>query len=131
MGTSIYKGGTLKYHSIGQNVLITSKSYKYSNGYFGVNSPSTGHRTRNIASSDNLKTATDFYNKIALGGKEKSISENLKVTSMADGSRISFRVKSVSDGTPVVEINITKSIRTGGVKHQKIHFIRSDDWWKK
>ena len=127
LGTSVYKGGTVKYHSIGQNILITSNSYKYSNGYFGENSPSTGHRTRNIASGDNLKTATDFYNKIALGGKEKTLSDNLRVTSMSDGSRISFRVKSVSDGTPVVEINITKSNSTGGVKHQKIHFIRSDD----
>lgn len=127
LGTSIYKGGTIKYHSIGQNVLITSNSYRYSNGYFGENSPSTGNRTRNISSGDNLKTATDFYNKIALGGKEKILSDNLKVTSMADGSRISFRVKSVSDGTPVVEINITKSTGTGGVKHQKIHFIRSDN----
>lgn len=127
LGTSIYKGGTIKYHNIGQNVLIASNSYKYSNGYFGENSPSTGHRTRNIVSDDNLKTAIDFYNKIALGGKEKILSDNLKVTSMADGSRISFRVKSVSDGTPVVEINITKSTGTGGVKHQKIHFIRSDN----
>lgn len=127
MGTSVYKGGTIKYHSIGQNILITSNTYKYSNGYFGENSPSTGQRTRNIVSSDNLKTATDFYNKIALGGKEKNISENLKITSMADGSIISFRVKSVSDGTPVVEINITKSKGARGIKHQKIHFIRSCD----
>ena len=54
MGTSLYKGGTVKYHSISQNILITSKSYKYSNGYFGESSPSTGSRTRNIASSDNI-----------------------------------------------------------------------------
>ena len=46
---------------------------------------------------------------------------------MSDGSRISFRKKSTSDGTPVVEINITKSTHTGGVKYQKIHFIKEDD----
>lgn len=126
MGTGRYKGGTVNYRSIGQNILITSGSYKYSNGYFGDKSPSTGNRTRNIASSDNVASAIDFYNKIALGGKEKILSNNLKVTNMSDGTRISFRLKSTSDGTPVVEINITKSTHYGGVKYQKIHFIRSD-----
>lgn len=60
-------------------------------------------------------------------GTEKVLFDNLKVTSMSDGSRISFRKKSTSDGTPVVEINITKSTHTGGVKYQKIYFIKEDD----
>ena len=127
LGTSIYKGGTVKYHSIGQNVLITSNSYKYSNGYFGDNSPSTGNRTRNIASSDNVATATDFYNKIAMGGTEKIYDNgNRRITQMSDGSVITWRKTSTSDGTSVVEINISNSTHTGGVKRQKIHFIEEE-----
>ena len=70
MGTDLYKGNTTHYHSIGQNVMVTAKSYPMRNGYFGVNSPSTRSRTRNIYSPDNLATAKDFYSKIANGGKE-------------------------------------------------------------
>lgn len=127
MGTSIYKGGTVRYHSIGQNILVASNSYKYSNGYFGDKSPSTGSKTRNIASSDNVSTATDFYNKIALGGTERVYDGgNRKITQMSDGSVVTWRKTSTSDGTPVVEINISSSSHTGGVKRQKIHFIRED-----
>ncbi|MCH5210691.1 MAG: hypothetical protein J1F01_06960 [Oscillospiraceae bacterium] len=122
-----YKGGTTSHHSIEQNIPIISKSYNYTNGYFGEISPSTGNRTRNIFSNNNLSTAKDFYNKIALGGKEQIYSNNLKITSMSDGTIISFRVKSYSDGTPVVEINIKRSTNTGGIKQQKIHFVGSDN----
>lgn len=125
MGTSLYKGGTVKYHSISQNILITSKSYKYSNGYFWESSPSTGSRTRNIASSDNIATATDFYNKIALGGTEKIYNNgNRRITQMSDGTVITWRKSSTSDGSSVVEINISRSGHTGGIKRQKIHFIQ-------
>lgn len=128
LGTSVYKGGTVKYHSIGQNLLITSNSYKYSSGYFGDKSPSTGSKTRNIASSDNIATATDFYNKIALGGTEKIYDNgNRKITQMSDGSIVTWRKISTSDKTPVVEINISNSTHTGGVKKQKIHFIKEDN----
>ena len=123
MGTS-YKGDTKYYRSIGQNLMIVSSTYEYDNGRFGVNSPSTGNQTRNIASSDNLSTAKDFYDKIALGGIEKSYNNGkMKITKMADGTTITMREISSSDGTPVVEINIKGSTHTGGIKNQKIHFV--------
>lgn len=126
MGTG-YKGNSKIYRSIGQNVLITANSYKYSNGYFGNNSPSTGNKTRNIASIDNLSTAIDFYNKIAFGGTEKTYDNgNRKITQMSDGAIITWRKISVSDKTPVVEINILGSSHTGEVKHQKIHFVKEN-----
>lgn len=127
MGT-YYKGGVTYYRSIGQNVLITSKSYQYNNGYFGTVSPSTGSRTRNISSNNNLETASDFYNKIALGGTEIIRNNgNLRITTMSDGTVITMRKISYSDGTPVVEINISSSTHSGGVKQQKIHFIEDGD----
>ena len=127
MGTT-YKGDSKHFRSIGENVLITALSYPYANGRFGVNSQSTGNRTRNIFSIDPLATAKDFYDKIAYGGIEKTFNDGaLKITHMADGSVITMRTTSHSDGTPVVEINITKSTYSGGVKNQKIHFIKEDE----
>ena len=127
MGTDLYKGNTTHYHSIGQNVMVTAKSYPMQNGYFGIKSPSTGSKTRNIVSSDNVAAAKDFYSKIANGGIER-VEKNgkLSITKMHDGSIITMRTYSHSDGTPVVEINISNSQSTGGVKQQKIHFIKGD-----
>ena len=128
MGTA-YKGSDGHYHSVGQNILPTSSKYKYNpkSGYFGDNSKHGNNRTRNIVSSDNLSTGKDFYNKIAHGGKEKTVNSNTKITTMADGTVITMREKSNSDGTPVVDINIKPSSHTGGVKSQKIHFIQEDN----
>lgn len=123
MGTS-YKGDTKYYRSIGQNVMIVSSLYDYNNGRFGVSSPSTGNQTRNIASENPQSTAKDFYDKIALGGIEKSYNDGkMKITKMADGTVVTMRKTSTSDGSPVVEINIKGSSHTGGIKNQKIHFV--------
>ena len=125
MGTG-YKGDSKYYRSIGQNILITSSKYEYNNGRFGKNSPSSGNITRNIESKNPLQTATDFYDKIAFGGIENSYdNDTLKTTQMADGTIVSWRKRSSSDGTPVVEINISNSTHTGGIKKQKIHFTEA------
>lgn len=126
MGTS-YKGDSKCYRSIGQNILLASSKYEYSKGFFGENSIHGNDRTRNIASPDNLSAATDFYDKIAFGGKEQIVNSNLRITRMADGTVITMRKKSNSDGTPVVDINIKSSSHTGGIKGQKIHFVQEDN----
>lgn len=122
MGTS-YKGDTKYFRSIGQNVMVTASAYNYKQGFFGENSIHGSNRTRNIFSENNLKTARDFYDKIACGGKEQRVNDNMKITRMADGTVITIRKVSHSDGTPVVDINIRNSMHTGGIKDQKIHFV--------
>jgi hypothetical protein len=120
-----YKGDSKLYRSIGQNILSVSKRFPLTNGRFGESSPSTGNKTRNIVSSNPLKTSQQFYDKLSYGGKE-IIRNNgaLHITKMSDGTIISRREKSSSDGTPVVEINISYSSHTSGIKEQKIHFIK-------
>ena len=123
MGTG-YKGNSVYFRSIGQNVLITSNTFDYSKGYFGENSKHGKDRTRNI--TDNLAAARDFYDKIAFGGREQIVDDNTSITRMADGTVITMRKVSSSDGTPVVDINIKPSTHTGGVKGQKIHFVQGE-----
>lgn len=123
MGTG-YKGNSRHYRSIEQNILITASEYPYTNGRFGISSPHGGASTRNISAVDNLAAAKGFYDRIAFGGKESIVNENLRITRMADGSIITMRKVSHSDGTPVVDINIERSTHTGGLRKQKIHFIR-------
>lgn len=123
MGTA-YKGNALYFRSIGQNILSAASKYEYKNGRFGINSPSTGKFTRNIISSDPLRTAYDFYNRLSYGGVETIYDNGMRrTTQMADGTYISLRIASRSDGSPVVEINIVDSLHTGGIKSQKIHFV--------
>jgi hypothetical protein len=125
MGTG-YKGGSQSYRSIGQNLLITSSKYSFKNGYFGENSIHGSKDRRNIKSDENINTAHDFYNKIAFGGKENIVNSNMRITRMHDGTVITMRIKSHSDGTPVVDINIKNSTYAGGIKSQKIHFTQED-----
>jgi len=123
MGTG-YKGGSKIYRSVGQNVLLVSKKYGFAGGHFGDKSPHGGNSTRNIASTDNISTAHDFYDKIAYGGIEKRVNGNMRITRMNDGTVITMREVSHSDGTPVIDINIKSSSHNGNVKNQKIHFVK-------
>ncbi len=59
------------------------------------------------------------------GGIESSMPNGKgKTTRLADGSIISYREISSSDGTSVVELNIKRSTDAAGIKYQKIHFIQ-------
>lgn len=125
MGTT-YKGNSKYFRSIGQNILLASQKYDYHNGFFGENSEHGNIHTRNITAVSSIIAATDFYNKIAFGGIEQIVSDNLAITRMADGTVITMRKVSGSDGSPVVDINISSSTHTGGIKNQKIHFVQED-----
>lgn len=123
MGTS-YKGNSPTYRKIEDNIRMVASKYEYNDGRFGVCSPSTGNKTRNIVSADPIGTSKDFYEGISYGGIEKTYkSGQQRITQMADGTIIAWRKISSSDRTPVVEINIRKSSGTGGIREQKIHFV--------
>ncbi|MBO4604233.1 MAG: hypothetical protein J5657_02895, partial [Clostridiales bacterium] len=82
-----------------------------------------------IKSDNPSVTAKDFYDRIAHGGIENEIIDrngNIKgaKTKMADGTIVTWREISNSDGSPAVDINIKKSTDSGGLKFQKIHFVK-------
>lgn len=124
MGTG-FKGDTYYHHSISENLKKVKEDYSFSNGLFGIRGDSSRERTRHIESDAPEITSLDFYNKLAYGGIESASSNGkAKISKMEDGSTISYRLISSSDGSPVVEINIRKSSDSGGIKQQKIHFVK-------
>ena len=125
MGVS-YKGGAPSYHGISDNISNAANSFKYQNGYFGEQGKI--NRVRVIYDADPISVGKEFYDKIAFGGIEKNLSNGKgKITYMADGSIITFRPTTKSDNYPGVDINISKSKKSGGIKQQKIHFGKEDD----
>ena len=98
--------------------------YKYNDGYFGDKGQGTNF-VRRIMSSDPVSTAKDFYDRATYGGIERKLNNGKGVfAKMRDGSILSFREVSSSDGSPAVDINIKKSNDHGGIKYQKIHFTK-------
>jgi hypothetical protein len=118
-----YKGDTGHHHSISENLGALKAYYSYSKGYFGVKGDGRTF-VRNISSIDPVGTAKKFYDKAAYGGIERKMANGKGIyTKMSDGTILSFRKISSSDGTPAVEINIRGSSEHGDLKYQKIHFI--------
>ena len=126
-----YKGDTGHYHTIGENVgtLRDKFTFNESTGYFGVRGKSGQGNVRNIASDDPAKTAKAFYDIAGRGGIEEPLANGKGFrVSMKDGSIITYREVSSSDGSPAVDIHITSSSDdTGGVRTQKIHFVRKKE----
>lgn len=83
----------------------------------------TSNRVHVIYGDDPASIEKNFYEIIAFGGIEKDLPNGKgKITYMADGSIITFRPITKSDDHPGVNINISKSTDSGGIKQQKIHF---------
>ncbi len=131
MGVS-YKGGTFTYHSLDDNQAVLLKKFShFQDGYFGEQN-NRNEAVRNYTSDDPLKTGKEFYDTAANGGKEEPIYDKKtgkvigRKTEMKDGTIIVFREKSSSDGSPVIEIFISKrDVDKNGksiIKEQKIHF---------
>ena len=127
MGTGVYKGGTFYHHSISENLPNLTPRYTLTNGYFGIRGDSTREKIRHIESKDPIFTSNDFYNKLTHGATEKKMSNGKgTIAKLADGTIVSYRKVSSSDGTPAVDINIKNSKESGGVKQQKIHFVKEE-----
>ena len=84
-------------------------------GYYGT--ASSGSYVRNI--SGGLDAAKAFFAQKTVGYVAEWRDGNALMREMDDGTIYTFREKSNSDGTPVVDINS----KTSGLKSQKIHFV--------
>ncbi len=127
MGTG-YKGDASHHHSVSENLPGMKQEYPYKDGYFGSKGSSSDSKVRHIESDNPEETAKEFYDKLAHGGIEipiydkKTGQEKGRRCCLSDGSVISWRNVSSSDGSPAVDVNIEHSSDSGGIKQQKIHF---------
>lgn len=113
-------------HSLNDNLPNVTRRFPLAPcGKFGE----PGKGARIIKSSSPVGTAYEFFNRISAGydtiksipyrdGTKKGCVARLK-----DGTTITLRKKSSSDGSPAVDINITAP---GRVKPHKIHFVKKD-----
>ena len=110
--------------SLLNNVDSMLRLYPINNGLFGVQGLSRDPSIRNIVSDTPLETAIDFYSRISSGGVEQPLPGGNGVrTTLVDGSVITFRKVSTSDGSPAISINVRRSTGSGEIRSQKIHFV--------
>ena len=109
--------------SVNDNISsLASKFPLTAAGYFGSKGKSSDSSKRNIKSDDPIKTAKAFYHTVSNGGSERPMKSGKGViTEFSDGSTVTYRAVSSSDGSPAVEITIT---HPDAVKPQKIHFVK-------
>ncbi|MBR7019803.1 MAG: hypothetical protein IKI15_01955 [Lachnospiraceae bacterium] len=122
-----YKGGADHHHVISENLGPTEDRFPVNNGYFGQPGESSDNSVRHIESNNPIDTAKEFYDQIAYGSDEHAIydkngNEKGLIAKLADGTCITYREKSNSDGSPAVSISIRESTNPAGIKNQKIHF---------
>lgn len=113
------------YRSVNDNLPKLTSRYEFNNGYFGERGNKNFIRT--ITCSDPQKSAADFFSTISEGGIFSTSSNGkASIATMADGTVISYRTITTTENSPAVEINIRYSSEAGGIKYQKIHFMRND-----
>lgn len=101
--------------------------YNCNEGYFGHKG--TGKDIRVIECDNVYDTCKNFYDKIAYGGMENiSFTRDGKhymyQAKMRDGSIVTYREFTSTEDSPAVSISIKGSTDTGGIKKQKIHFVK-------
>ncbi|MGI5971173.1 MAG: hypothetical protein ACOX7P_05550, partial [Oscillospiraceae bacterium] len=95
----------------------TSKFKPNDNGYFGNVGQSGSSKVRNMPGGN--QTAQEFFDDITKGYKtEIDLGNGKKLRILDDGTAVTYRPVSHSDGTPAVDINGESTY-----KQQKIHFI--------
>jgi len=131
MGKGVHGGfkntvGRGDFHSLNDNLPNVTRRFPLAPcGKFGEQ----GRGARIIRSSAPVGTAYEFFNRITDGyAKIKSIpyrdgSKKGCIATLKDGTTVTLRKKSSSDGSPAVDINITSP---GRVKPHKIHFVKED-----
>ncbi|MBQ6341021.1 MAG: hypothetical protein IJI36_17940 [Kiritimatiellae bacterium] len=116
------------HHNLTDNLPSLTAVFKATpEGYFGIKGKGKTS-TRRIANENPLATAHKFFKLATDGGKKdekvSSGDERLSYV-MKDGSRITMRLTSSSDGSPAVDIVVSKTAN-GFVKNQKIHFVKGE-----
>ena len=119
-----YKGGSLTYRTLRENLQECSKVYPINEkGFLSKKGKSRREYIRQIDGDDAILTARQFYEALAYGGIEESLPNGKGVrTRLKDGTFVIYREITSTPGSPAVEINVDDSNDSCGLKYQKIHF---------
>lgn len=111
-----------------ENIKSLTDIFPCVNGFFGAKGKGRSF-TRNIISKTPEAEALKFFNLAGNGGNISPFGDGKGTLSrMRDGTIISYRKVSTSDGTSVVEINLKQSDGIiGEIKSQKIHFVEEKE----
>ena len=122
---STYKGGSPTYRSLCDNVEEMKKDprYHFQDGYFGPKHRNSRY-SHDLFFDDPIAAAKAFYDKIAYGGIENKTDDNRWITKMKDGTYVTFRIYTSSEGSPAVSINVNESSDNVGIKYHKVHFSK-------
>lgn len=120
MGSGSGGGYTASSGNLAANIKDLSAKYALSpSGRFGK--PGTSGKARYLAVENPGDVAKQFWNKLGKGGVISKIDGGKGYISVfPDGSRISYRPKSNSDGSPTIDINH----KSPGSSYYKVHFVK-------
>lgn len=132
--SGLYEGTYGSSRSIKSNLTpALIRDFGYHNGLFGVPGRNKGvdSTVRNIISPSPVRTAKDFYDRLTRGGSRKTSPASatggkgeMHFAKMSDGTTVTYRRYTKSDVFPAVDISVRTSTGSGGVKTQKIHFVK-------
>lgn len=120
MGSGSGGGYTASSGNLAANIKDLASKYALSpGGRFGK--PGTSGRARYLQVEQPGHVAKEFWDKLGKGGVISKIEGGKGFISVfPDGSRVVYRPKSTSDGSPTVDINHKSS----GSSHYKVHFVK-------
>ena len=120
-----YKGYTDHHYNIKENLDTAKDLFPFHENHFGIPNGKNSSNVYHIYSEDPGKTAKEFYDTIALGGKFKTETDAIEIVVMKDGTVITYRPVSKS-GPAAVTINPMGHGDHGKLKYHKIHFVKGD-----
>lgn len=118
--------GGSSFHSFADNLPNLTEKFPLEGRQFGEPSTTTRDKTvRIIKSKDPVKTAYEFFG-LATEGAESIVhpKAGMSLARLKDGSFVSIRETSSSDGSPAVDLSIKPA---GFVKTRKIHFEKGEE----
>lgn len=118
-------GGAKRGRSLAENLSQTIREFPISGeGLFGT--PGNNSGVRHITSQDPVSTSIRFFGLLTEGGDVLThVPGKIVVKRTSDDAFITWRPVSSSDGTPAVDINVSKVVH-GFVHSHKIHFEKGN-----
>ena len=121
-GGFLHTSGARRGRTLLDNVLQTTREFPLTvDGLFGNAGNNSG--VRHIESRDPIATSHKFYGLLTDGGETLRQTTTMTIKKMSDGAIVTWRLVSSSDGSPAVDINMSRVVG-GVVRTHKIHFIK-------